>query len=201
MYKNFTDAEKKKFFNTFIDSVEIFPEEQPDGRVLKSISFKFPVFYDGEDNITKICWDGETTVESVALLSRQIDVHNMKLNPAPFEMIKSGEKTIELRLLDEKRQQVKAGDKIVFTNATTGETLDTTVVKLHRFNSFEELYESLPLLQCGYTSDNIDKATPDDMERYYPVNEQNQYGVVGIELCRTKKIIDEPVVCLKRGKP
>ncbi len=123
-------------------------------------------------------------VESVALLSRQIDVHNMKLNPAPFEMIKSGEKTIELRLLDEKRQQVKAGDKIVFTNATTGETLDTTVVKLHRFNSFEELYESLPLLQCGYTSENIDKATPDDMERYYPVDEQNQYGVVGIELCR-----------------
>lgn len=70
MYKNFTDAEKKKFFNTFIDSVEIFPEEQPDGRVLKSISFKFPVFYDGEDNITKICWDGETTVETVALLVR-----------------------------------------------------------------------------------------------------------------------------------
>lgn len=76
MYKNFTDAEKKKFFNTFIDSVEIFPEEQPDGRVLKSISFKFPVFYDGEDNITKICWDGETTVETVALLSRQkVDEH------------------------------------------------------------------------------------------------------------------------------
>ena len=71
MYKNFTDAEKKKFFNTFIDSVEIFPEEQPDGRVLKSISFKFPVFYDGEDNITKICWDGETTVESVVCLSRE----------------------------------------------------------------------------------------------------------------------------------
>ena len=70
MYKNFTDAEKKKFFNTFIDSVEIFPEEQPDGRVLKSISFKFPVFYDGEDNITKICWDGETTVETVCLIQR-----------------------------------------------------------------------------------------------------------------------------------
>ena len=70
MYKNFTDAEKKKFFNTFIDSVEIFPEEQPDGRVLKSISFKFPVFYDGEDNITKICWDGETTVECCAMICR-----------------------------------------------------------------------------------------------------------------------------------
>ena len=67
-------------------------------------------------------------IETVALLSRQINVHKMKLNSTPFEMIKNGEKTIELRLFDEKRQQLKAGDKIVFTNTTTGETLNTTVV-------------------------------------------------------------------------
>jgi len=29
-------------------------------------------------------------------------IHNMKLNDAPFEMIKSGAKTIELRLYDER---------------------------------------------------------------------------------------------------
>lgn len=68
MYKEFTDAEKKKFFNTFIESIEIFEEEQPGGRILKSINFKFPVFYDGEDNISKICWDSETTVETVVQL-------------------------------------------------------------------------------------------------------------------------------------
>lgn len=135
-------------------------------------------------------------VESVALLSRQIDVQKMRLNSAPFEMIKCGEKTIELRLFDEKRQQLKAGDKIVFTNTTTGETLNTTVVKLHRFNTFNELYKSLPLLQCGYTSENIDKATPSDMEQYYSVEEQRKYGVVGIEICRPKEITDESIVCL-----
>ncbi|MEE1003357.1 MAG: recombinase family protein, partial [Acutalibacteraceae bacterium] len=64
----------------FIDSVEIFPEEQPDGRVLKSISFKFPVFYDGEDNITKICWDGETTVETVCLLSKLNAKQHIEIN-------------------------------------------------------------------------------------------------------------------------
>ena len=58
-------------------------------------------------------------------------VHKMKLYSSPFEMIKSGEKTIELRLFDEKRQKVKIGDKIVFTNTANGETLNTTVVKLH----------------------------------------------------------------------
>ncbi len=71
IYKTFTDAEKKKFLNTFIESVEIFPEEQPNGQVLKSISFKFPIFYGGED-VQNICWDSETTVETVVQLVRKM---------------------------------------------------------------------------------------------------------------------------------
>lgn len=112
----------------------------------------------------------------------------MKLRPAPFEMIKSGQKTIELRLFDEKRQQIKSGDMIVFTNTTTGEMLNTTVVKLHLFNCFEELYKSLPLLECGYTTQNIDSAKPSDMEQYYSVEEQKKYGVVGIEIILNDKV-------------
>lgn len=126
---------------------------------------------------------GTVHCETVVLLSRQIDLHKMKLKSAPFEMIKGGKKTIELRLYDEKRQKIKVGDKILFTNNTTGETLNTTVVKLHRYDSFAELYKNLPLLQCGYTVENVDKATPADMERYYSVEEQERYGVVGIEIC------------------
>ena len=110
--------------------------------------------------------------------------HNMKLHKSPFEMIKSGEKTIELRLYDEKRRQIKVGDRIVFTNNVTGETLEMAVVKLHIFDSFGELYRALPLLQCGYTSESIDKADPADMELYYSREEQQRYGVVGIELHR-----------------
>lgn len=106
----------------------------------------------------------------------------MKLHTSPFEKIKSGEKTIELRLYDEKRQQIKAGDFITFTNTATGERLNTKVVKLHRFDSFEELYKELPLLQCGYTAEDVDTAHPADMEQYYSPEEQKKYGVVGIEL-------------------
>ncbi len=68
MYKEFTDAEKKRFLNTFIESIEIFKEEQQGGRLLKCINFKFPVFYDGDENVTHIRWDSETTVETVVLL-------------------------------------------------------------------------------------------------------------------------------------
>lgn len=110
----------------------------------------------------------------------------MKLFPNPFSMIKNGNKTIELRLFDKKRQQIKLGDKIIFTNTTTGETLNTVVVKLHCFDTFDKLYKSLPLLKCGYTIENIDKAKPSDMEQYYSIEEQKKYGVVGIELCLTK---------------
>lgn len=106
----------------------------------------------------------------------------MKLNSAPFEMIKSGKKTIELRLYDEKRQKIKIGDTIVFTDHTTGEIFHTTVAKLHRFDTFNELYRSLPLLKCGYTVENVDDAKPSDMDQFYSLEEQNKYGVVGIEL-------------------
>lgn len=108
--------------------------------------------------------------------------HYMKLQPAPFEMIKSGQKTIELRLFDEKRQQISVGDFIVFTNASSGETIKRKVIKLHLFNNFEELYNNLPLLQCGYTLENINEANSSDMERYYSAEEQEKYGVIGIEL-------------------
>lgn len=42
------------------------------------------------------------------------------------------------------------------------------VKNLYVFDSFAELYNSLPLLQCGYTEKDIDKALPTDMEQYYP---------------------------------
>ena len=42
-------------------------------------------------------------------------IHKMKLNKNPFERIKNGTKTVEFRLYDEKRQQIKIGDKIEFS--------------------------------------------------------------------------------------
>ena len=111
-----------------------------------------------------------------------MNIHNMKLPASPFNMIKSGEKTIELRLYDEKRRLILEGDTIVFTNTATGEKLTAQVKKLHRFDSFEALYQALPLLQCGYTAEDIHTAHPSDMELYYSADEQKKYGVVGIEL-------------------
>jgi ASC-1-like (ASCH) protein len=113
-------------------------------------------------------------------------MHHMKLRPSPFERIKSGEKTIELRLYDEKRRKIRVGDVIVFENTESGETLERIVSALHRFDSFEALYEALPLLRCGYTEADVKDAHPSDMEAYYSKEEEAKYGVLGIELCSRK---------------
>ena len=102
-------------------------------------------------------------------------------------MIKGGQKTIELRLFDEKRRKLSVGDEITFKNNKSNETITATVVNLHMFSSFDELYRELPLLKCGYTTENVENASPNDMERYYSTDEQKRYGVVGIELLNVKQ--------------
>ncbi len=115
-------------------------------------------------------------------MSDSIQIFNMKLAPSPYAMIASGQKTIELRLLDEKRRQIKEGDIIFFTHSFTGDSVTVKVLKLHKFKTFMELYQSLPLLKCGYTEEDIDTANCNDMNAYYSYEEQEKYGVVGIEI-------------------
>ena len=124
--------------------------------------------------------------------------HIMRLTPSPLKMIREGTKTIELRLLDEKRKGISVGDTIVFVNTEDeNDILSVMVDDLYRFDSFEELYKNLPLLECGYTEEDIDSASPKDMELYYSKEEQEQYGVVGIKVSSiigksVKGIIDRP---------
>lgn len=109
--------------------------------------------------------------------------HYLNLHPSPFSLIESGSKTIELRLWDEKRQLISVGDTLVFKNTDDPSlTLVCEVKKLHIFANFDELYASLPLEKCGYLYDELENASPKDMELYYSVEKQSKYGVVGIEI-------------------
>ena len=109
--------------------------------------------------------------------------HIMKLAPYPFEMIRNGKKTIELRLYDEKRKSISNGDRITFVNTDDdNDLLRVKVENMFVFNSFEELYKKLPLLECGYTENDVSMASPDDMNQYYSKDKQMQCGVVGIKI-------------------
>ena len=99
--------------------------------------------------------------------------HYMNLASLPFEQIVSGAKTIELRLYDEKRQAVSDNRQIT-----------VRVIMMHIFDTFIELYRSLPLNKCGYAEQDSDSASPDDMLTYYSKEKQERYKVVGIEIER-----------------
>ena len=69
LYDKFTDLEKKEFLNSFIEQVEIYEQEQPDGRFLKHKKFCLSVYF--RDRETQgLCWDNESTVEVVTHLQR-----------------------------------------------------------------------------------------------------------------------------------
>ena len=102
------------------------------------------------------------------------------LNEEPFASIKSGTKTIEMRLYDEKRQKIKEDDIIEFINLANEEKIYTKVKALHLYDSFAELYKHFDKVSLGYKED--EEANPSDMEKYYPASEQEKYGVVGIEI-------------------
>ena len=69
MYYRMTDLEKKQFMRDFIDEIELYPEKQEDGRILKQLSLGFPVFYEGSEGDT-IRLLNENTVETIVLLQR-----------------------------------------------------------------------------------------------------------------------------------
>ena len=55
-YEKLTSEEQRELYRQFIERIEVYPEEQEDGRVLKSIYFRFPVRY-GETDIIET-WIG-----------------------------------------------------------------------------------------------------------------------------------------------
>ncbi|MBR0483767.1 MAG: DUF1810 family protein [Oscillospiraceae bacterium] len=109
--------------------------------------------------------------------------YQMKLNEKPFRALQAGYKSIELRLNDEKRQQLQTGDEITFTCIPHPEESITKKIKaLYKFADFAELFASLPLLKCGETPFSLPEAKPEQMNLYYSQEQQKKYQALGIAL-------------------
>ena len=104
--------------------------------------------------------------------------HQMRLHPHPFEQVKDGSKTIEIRLNDEKRQQLKVGDKIEFSSRTEPENkILVKISDLLYFPTFSELFDAYPPEVFGGT----DKENLMGIYKYYTKEDEKKYGVVGIK--------------------
>ena len=105
--------------------------------------------------------------------------HQLKLATEPFNAIISGNKTIESRLYDAKRQKIQIGDRIIFTNRDNSEqTVTTEVVGLLRYATFRDLFSHNNPRKFG--SDNVEWLE-NQISEFYSIEDQKIYGVIGIE--------------------
>ena len=105
--------------------------------------------------------------------------HQLKLATEPFNTIISGNKTIESRLYDTKRQKIQIGDRIIFTNRDNSEqTVTAEVVGLLRYATFRDLFSHNNPRKFG--GDNVEWLE-NQISEFYSIEDQKIYGVIGIE--------------------
>ena len=104
----------------------------------------------------------------------------MKVQEKYYNLLKSGIKTIELRLYDDKRKKIKIGDELIFENLSNPKDYFTGVVKnLYRASDFGSLAEQISPEKAGFQSkDEMIKT----MKTFYPTDRQKEDGVLGIEI-------------------
>ena len=103
----------------------------------------------------------------------------MRLKSTPFTLIQSGEKTVECRLFDEKRQKIQLGDSIIFSlRSDEAKKITVNVVGLLRYGTFAEMFaRNDPQKFGGKTASELTEA----LLKYYALDEQKKDGVLGVE--------------------
>ena len=105
--------------------------------------------------------------------------HQLKLATEPFNAIISGDKTIESRLYDAKRQKIQIGDRIIFTNIDNSkQTVTAEVVGLLRYATFRDLFSHNNPRKFG--GDNVEWLE-NQISEFYSLSDQLENGVIGIE--------------------
>lgn len=104
----------------------------------------------------------------------------MKLKRTPFTLIQNGQKTVECRLYDEKRQKISLGDHILFSLVDNpAETLEVAVLGLLRYATFADMFHANRPQRFG----GEDEASlTESLLQYYSLESQKENGVLGIEL-------------------
>lgn len=109
----------------------------------------------------------------------------MNLNPRPFEAIKSGRKTVEMRLNDERRKYIGKGDYILFTHTETKEELLVKVEGREEYPSFCELYANHDKVSIGYKEE--DEASPLDILEYYTEEQIKKHGALALLISKVEE--------------
>ena len=124
------------------------------------------------------------------MTQNQNPIHNipcqftMSVRHKYFELIKSGQKDIELRAYDEKRKKMKAGDRFLLYDAeNTNEFIICEILNMHVAPDFGSLFENLDIKRSGFQ--NM-KELVDTVTKFVSREELQREQVVGIEIKRIR---------------
>ncbi len=108
--------------------------------------------------------------------------YKLKLQPKYYNFILNGTKRIEIRLFDEKRQQIKIGDTIKFLKEPDlNESFNVKVIGLLRYNNFEDMFKDFDISILSDKSLSKEELIS-ELERFYTKEKQDKYGVLGIRI-------------------
>lgn len=71
LYKVMSPIDRQILIRTIVDEIQIYPEKQADGRIIKSIKLAIPIIYENGET-PKISWDKDTTVESIVTMIKEV---------------------------------------------------------------------------------------------------------------------------------
>ena len=101
-----------------------------------------------------------------------------------FEVVKTGTKTVEVRVNDEKRRKLHVGDKLVFLRRSNEEDKIKAIVEdLKYYSNFNDLIKHYSIEEVylpGYTKEYFIEL----LKRFYTNEQQEKYGVVAIRFIR-----------------
>jgi len=110
-------------------------------------------------------------------------IHQMRIDQVNFDLIKSGKKIVETRLLDKKRQQISIWDTIEFSRRPDfKEKLTLRVIDLLVYPTIKSLVDAYPITLFGFSSDYKKEDYIEYVYSFYSKDDEEKYGVVGIKM-------------------
>ena len=101
-----------------------------------------------------------------------------------FELIKSGQKDIELRAYDEKRRKMKVGDKfLLFDAENPDQSIICEILNMHVAPDFESLFKKIDIKRSGFKDMT---ELMDTITKFVSREELAREQVVGIEIKRVR---------------
>lgn len=107
--------------------------------------------------------------------------HRMELLDQPFERIADRSKTVEMRLYDEKRQQIQVGDTILFSHRENQRTLSARVLGVCVYPDFDALTDDFSPIQLGF-GDRSREEIADFMKGLYGAEKCGRYRAAAIRI-------------------